>query len=195
MHTRHAPSPVLARATVLAACLALGALALPATSEAQTRRGGAVIARRGAPGAAAVPMTDASITIGGARYTGRLDAKCGADEKATVGNTRFYYTAMYPWFGQRVAADKPQWRFNLSIKRSAKPNVHDQFVFSFMDGTRKSGVIQTVAGSQRMGSGTVKVTRHGAGARFDVAGRSDKGEPIQATIDCSAFQGGEAAGG
>jgi hypothetical protein len=193
MRTKLTPSPATARATTLACCVALGVIATPASSQAQAGRG--AIARRGAPGAPAVPMTDVSITIGGARYTGRVDAKCGLDERATTGNTRFYFVVMYPWFGQRVSADKPQWRFNLSVRRGAKPNAYDQFVFSFLDGRKKSGTIQVIAGSERMGSGTVKVTRHGAGVRFDVAGRSDKGDPIQATIDCSAFQGGEAAGG
>jgi hypothetical protein len=67
-------------------------------------------------------------------------------------------------------------------------------VFSFHDGQR-SGTIQTVSGSERMGSGSVRVTRHGTGARFDVEGRAKEGVPIRATIDCSTFQKTEGAGG
>jgi hypothetical protein len=151
-------------------------------------------ARRGAPGAAHGPLTSASISLGGASYDGQVDADCHVDERATPGTTRAYFVARYPWFGYRPPASEPQWRFDLSIRRGATPGVYDQFVFSFGDGPR-SGVIQTVAGSQRMGSGTVRVTRHGAGARFDVVGRSEKGEPIRATIDCPAFQGSEANSG
>ena len=159
-------------------------IALPGVSSAQ---------RRGAPGAV-VPMTDVSITLGGKTVTGRVDAKCGVDERATPTNTRGYFVLMYPWFGQRVAPDKPQWRFDLHIRRGTTTEASQQFVFSFTDGAR-SGVIQTVSSSERMGTGTVKVTRHGKGARFDVEGRTKEGDPLRATIDCAAFQKAEAAGG
>jgi hypothetical protein len=139
-------------------------------------------------------MTDVSITLGTQTVTGRVDANCHVDERATTSNTRAYYVAMYPWFGQRVAPDKPQWRFNLEIRRGAGSAGPDQFTFSFLDGQR-SGTIQTVSGSERMGSGTVRVTRHGTGARFDVEGRTKEGDPLRATIDCSTFQKTEGAGG
>lgn len=164
------------------------AIAVPCPSLAQR----SPPARRGAPGAA-VPMTDVSITLGSTTTTGRVDAKCGVDERATPTNTRAYYVLMYPWFGQRVAADKPQWRFNLEIRRGIRSEASNQFTFSFLDGTR-GGTIQTVAGSE-IGSGTVRVTRQGNGARFDVEGRTKQGVPVRATIVCSAFEKGEAAGG
>jgi hypothetical protein len=149
--------------------------------------------RRGAPGSV-VPMTDVSITLGDSTITGRVDAKCSVDEKAKPTNTRGYFVLMYPWFGQRVAPDKPQWRFNLAIRRGTTTEASEQFVFSFSDG-RRSGVIQTVSGSERMGSGTVKVTRHGKGAKFEVEGRTKEGTSMRATIDCSEFQKAEAPGG
>lgn len=184
--------------------LAIGATASPVRAQAPatnpatataTQGGRGAVTRRGAPGAVAVPMTDVSITLGGARYTGRVDAHCAVDERATPQNTRAYLRAMYPWFGQRVAADQPQWRFTLEIRRGTRQGTYDQFVFSFLDGTRKSGTIQTVAASERMGSGSVGVTRHGTGARFEVSGKTKEGEAVRATIDCSAFQGSEGAGG
>ena len=101
---------------------------------------------------------------------------------------------MYPWFGYRPPADQPQWRFTLELRRSPSTTRYEQFVFSFQDGPR-SATIQTVAGSSRMGSGTVRVTRRGAGTRFEVQGRSQEGEAIRATIDCPQFTGSEAAGG
>lgn len=165
------------------------AIALPVTSLAQEPSSG----RRGAPGAV-VPMTDVSVTVGGATTTGRVDAKCGVDGRATPTNSRFRFVLMYPWFGQRVAADKPQWRFNLSVKRGSASEASDQFTFSFRDG-RREALIQTVAGSGRIGSGTVRVERQGAGARFEVEGRTEQGVPVRATIVCSAFQGGGAVGG
>jgi hypothetical protein len=150
-------------------------------------------ARGGAPGVV-TPMTDVSITLGTSTVTGRVDANCHVDERATTSNTRAYFVAMYPWFGQRVAPDKPQWRFDLEIRRGTASEASDQFVFSFLDGQR-SGTIQTVSGSERMGSGTVRVTRHGTGARFEVTGRTKEGDALRATIDCSAFQKSEGAGG
>ena len=159
-------------------------IALPGASHGQ---------RRGAPGVV-VPMTDASITLGDRTVTGRVDAHCSVDEKATPTNTRGYFVLSYPWFGLRVAPDKPQWRFNLDIRRGKTTEASDQFTFSFMEGAR-SGVIQTVAGSERMGSGTVRVTRQGKGGRFEVQGRTKEGDALRATITCSEFQKAEAPGG
>ena len=163
--------------------------ALPCASLAQDARS----ARRNAPGAA-VPMTEVSITSGGKTTSGRVDAKCGVDEKATTTNTRFYYVLMYPWFGQRVSPDQPQWRFNLSIRRGTKSDASSQFTFSFRDG-RREAAIQTIAGSERMGSGTVRVERRGSGARFEVDGRTQDGVAVRATIVCDALNVGRPVGG
>lgn len=165
------------------------ALIIPSPSHAQGTRS----TRRGAPGQV-VPMTDVSITLGSKTTTGRVDAKCGVDEKATPTNTRAYFVLMYPWFGQRVAADKPQWRFNLEIRRGTKSEASGEFTFSFLDGNR-GATIQTIASAGRIGSGTVRVTREGNGARFEVEGLTKQGVPVRATIVCSAFQRGEAGGG
>jgi hypothetical protein len=165
------------------------AIAIPDPSLAQ--RSPSV--RRGAPGAV-VPMTDVSITLGSTTTTGRVDAKCGVDEKAKQANTRAYFVLMYPWFGQRVTPDKPQWRFNLEIRRGTTSEGSNQFTFSFLDGNREA-TIQTVADAERIGSGAVRVMRQGNGARFEVEGRTKQGVPVRATIVCSAFQRGEAAGG
>ena len=172
--------------TVLAVAIATGAV-----SSAQSRTPSI---RRGAPGAPRGPLTDVRINFAGSEYTAQVDASCKIDEKATTANTRAYFSVMYPWFGQRPPADQPQWRLNLEIRRSTSPDAYEQFVFSFADGAR-SGTIQTVAGSERMGSGRVRVTRHGMGARFEVEGRTPTGEPVTALINCSRFQTIEGAGG
>ena len=96
-------------------------------------------------------------------------------------------------FGQKIAPDKPQWRFTLEVQRSVTPD-HKHFVFSFLDG-KKAATIQTVTYGERMGDGTVRVTRQGAGARFEVRGKSKEGDAVNAVITCSAFPGSEAAGG
>jgi len=132
--------------------------------------------------------------VGSARYAGVVDAQCAIDDRATPTNGRFYYHAMYPWFGARPAPDQPQWRFELGVPRPARDGSNDKFVFSFLEGT-KSGTIQTLANAQRMGSGTVRLTRHGTGMRFDVDGRSKEGDAIHATIDCMSFPPSEGAGG
>jgi len=165
------------------ACIAV--LVWPVTAHAQ---------RRSAAPAGTVPMTSVTIAIGSQRYTGTVDAECGIDQRATGTNTRAYYRAFYPWFGQKVAADKPQWRFTLEIQRRATSDVYPHFTFSFLDGN-KSATIQTVTYGERMGSGTVRVTRKGAGARFDVQGKSKEGDAINASIACSAFAASEAGGG
>ena len=165
------------------------AIAIPRVSLAQ--RSPSV--RRGAPGAI-VPMTDVSISLGSTTTTGRVDAKCGVDEKATPTNARAYFVLMYPWFGQPVPPDKPKWRFTLEIRRGATSDASNEFTFSFLDGTR-AATIQTIAGAERIGSGTVRVTRQGKGARFEVEGRTKQGVAVRASIVCSAFQRGATAGG
>jgi hypothetical protein len=166
-------------------------LATPPISWAQSRN---PPVRRGAPGAPRGPLTDVSIAVGSSKYEARVDAPCRLDEQATTSNTRAYFVAMYPWFGQRPAADQPQWRVTLEIRRGASAETYDQFVFSFLNGT-KAVTIQTVAGSPKMGNGTVRVTRQGAGARFEIAGQGKEGDAVQATIDCPQFQPNQGAGG
>src|SRR4030095_13902148 len=101
-------------------------------------------AQRGAP-AADVPVTEVSVTLGGQTTTGRVDANCHVDERATTGNSRAYFVIMYPWFGQRVAPDKPQWRINLEIRRGTSTEASDQFVVLFLGG-QKYTTTQTLAG-------------------------------------------------
>ena len=148
----------------------------------------------GAEGAAQGAVSDVTVTMGGLEYRGRVDASCQVDEKATASNTRAYFVVMYPWFGQQPPADQPQWRVTLEIRRNAAADTYPQFAFSFLDGA-KSATIQTVGGSPRMGSGSVQVTRRGSGARFEVAGRSQEGQSLRATIDCPRFQTTAVAGG
>ena len=178
----------MTRGTLLVSVmLGLAVLIIPGDALAQRPS-----VRRGAPGTTA-PMTDVSVTLGSTTTTGRVDAKCGVDDKATPTNGRAYYVLMYPWFGQQVAPDKPQWRVNLEIRRGVTSETSNQFTFSFLDGTREA-TIQTITGAV-IGSGTVRVTRQGKGARFEVEGRTKQGTAVRATIVCSAFQRGEAAGG
>ena len=179
--------------TPTARLAAIGLVTLLAASPASAQRRTAV-ARRGAPNATVTPTADASITLGTARYAASVDANCTRDERAQSGTARAYYHILYPWFGARPAAGQPQWRFELNVMRPTSPGAYDRFMFYFMDGA-KSGTIQNIPGSARMGSGTVRVTPHGAGARFDVEGRSQTGDAIRATIDCAAFPASEAAGG
>jgi hypothetical protein len=169
-----------------------GILLLAACPLSAQRR--AVSARRGAPAAPVTPTAHASITLGSKQYEGSVDANCTRDERATATNGRFYYHIMYPWFGARAAPGQPQWQFGLDVIRPTRPNAYNQFVFSFHDGA-KAGTIQVLQSAKRMGSGTVRVTPHGGGARLDVAGRSQEGDVIRATIDCAAFPASEGAGG
>jgi len=176
------------RNVVVLATLAL-AITVPRPSLAQR----SASTRRGTPGAD-VPMTDVSVSLGNTTTAGRVDAKCGIDKQATPRNTRAYFSIMYPWFGQRVAPDKPQWRLNLEIRRGTTSEASNQFVFSFSDKARQ-GTIQQLPDAEGMGSGTVRVIRQGKGARFEVEGRTKEGASLRATIECSAFQTGETAGG
>lgn len=171
----------------------LAAMLLLAASPASAQRRSATV-RRGAPGATVTPSADASISLGASKYEGSVDASCTRDERARAGTGRAYYHILYPWFGARPAPGQPEWRFELNVIRPTRAGEFDRFMFHFQDGNR-GGTIQNIPGSQRMGSGTVRVTPHGAGARFDVEGRSQNGEAIRATIDCASFPRSEGAGG
>lgn len=152
----------------------------------------------GAPSRRAVgthtPSTSAEITLGAMRYSGIVDAECAREERAPVGGPKAYFRIMYPWFGRQVGADEEKWRFDLEIVRGPTAGVYQNFVFSFHDGSR-SGTIQVLPGATRYGSGTVRVTTQGDGARFEVQGQSDKGESIHAVLVCPAFEASEAGGG
>lgn len=178
--------------SLLSLAVLTGALALASSPASAQRRTG--IARRGALGAPVVPTADASITLGSAQYKSSVDANCTRDERAAAGTARGYYHIMYPWFGARPAAGQPQWKFELNVPRPTRAGVYDRFMFYFQDGA-KTGSIQNLPGSERMGRGTVRVTPRGAGARFEVDGRTQNGDAIRATIDCTAFPPSEAAGG
>lgn len=180
------PAPALHLA-ILAAMLLLAA----SPASAQRR---AASARRGAPNAPVVATATATISLGAAQYSGSIDANCTRDERAAAGTARAFYHIMYPWFGARPAAGQPQWRFELNVPRPSRPGAYDRFMFYFQDGA-KAGTIQNIPGSARMGRGSVRVTPSGAGARFDVEGRSDSGDAIRATIECASFPPSEGAGG
>ena len=171
---------------------AAAALLLAAAPVSAQRR--AVIARRGAPNVPVVPTADATITLGSAKYSARVNANCTRDERAVAGTARAYYHITYPWFGARPAAGQPIWKFELNVPRPTRAGVHDRFMFYFQDGA-KTGTIQYIPGSARMGRGTVRVTPSGAGARFDVEGQSQNGDAIRATIECASFPPSEGAGG
>ncbi len=164
-------------------CAPIPAASNPSRAQVSARRGGGH-----------TPTTDASITLGKARYQGRVDADCELRERAPVGGPRMYFLVMYPWFGRPQGPDEPKWRFDLEIQRGPTPDVYRNFVFSFQDGAN-SGTIQVLPGATRYGSGTVRVTPRPPGARFQVQGVTDKGVPVSATIDCVGFESSEGAGG
>ena len=179
--------------TGISSIVLVGVALMMMTSPAEAQRRAAPV-RRGAAGIPVKPTADVSISIGGAVYTARVDANCTRDERATATNGRFYYHIMYPWFGARPAAGQPEWRFGLDVVRPSRADAFEHFVFSFQDGSR-SGTIQKLAKGERMGSGAVRVTRQGTGARLDVEGRSQNGDAIRATIECASFPASEGVGG
>ena len=183
---------LLSRASIVHLVTLAVLLVLAATPASAQRRNPTV--RRGAPGAPVTPTAEATIALGSARYSGSVDATCTRDERARAGTARAYYHILYPRFGTRPAPGQPEWRLELNVPRSTGSGALDRFMFHFGDGARQ-GTIQNIPSSERMGSGTVRITPNGAGARFEVEGRSQKGETIRATIECSSFPRTEGAGG
>ncbi len=55
--------------------------------------------------------------------------------------------------------------------------------------------IDTVKGSENAGSGTLSVKTTGAGGRFEIDGKDEKGISIKGTVECASFSTPEAVAG
>jgi hypothetical protein len=147
--------------------------------------------RRARPWEGLAVSTKADVTFNGRRYERTVEAQCEFDERATRGSARWQWNVLYPPFGLR-SDPAPLRSFALSIWNPAKGGAPAPFSFAIgADG--ESPMIQTYG--RPAGSGSVRITRNGAGAKFHVSGVDARGRKITATIECAQVRKPEATGG
>lgn len=202
--------PAARPSRVALAAVVAATLALPATAAAQRRAGAAV--RKDAPPADSTPArrggmavrrarpwegltvaTDVALVIGERRFATRVQSQCELDEAATPGTTRAQWWVSYPPIGVGLPDGEVR-QVALSVWPGRNADGTQELTFSAFAGGLSTS-IQTRRGAQSYGRGGVRVTRTGAGARFEVQGRDVQGRAVQATIDCAAVRRPEASGG
>ena len=84
---------------------------------------------------------------------------------------------------------------NLTMWHPMTGNAPDQMNFS-MSTPKNEYRIETVKGApEQKGSGTIAFEKAGAGGRFVIKGKTDKGQAIAATFTCERITSLEAVGG
>lgn len=157
-------------------------VALPGRADAQRRR---------RPWEGLAAPTNVVVVVGGRRYETRVEAQCELDERAAPGSPRWQWNVLYPPFGVQSTPAVIR-SFGLDIWRGRGGDATNTLSFSAtVNGA--SHLIQTYGA--RIGQGTVRVARVGAGARFEVEGRDAKGVSVRATIECEQVRKPEATGG
>ena len=167
-------------------CTVLALLAAASASRVEGQRP----ARRSRPWDGLAVSTNVTVTVDGRRFERQVEAQCEFDERAARGASRWQWNVLFPPFGVR-STPAPLQSFSLAVWRARAGTDHPFSFAADVDGA--SPLIQTYGA--RSGSGTVRVTRRGAGARFEVAGRDGRGREVTATIECTQVRKPEAAGG
>ncbi|HEU4566378.1 MAG TPA: hypothetical protein VFS05_17065 [Gemmatimonadaceae bacterium] len=176
-------SAAIARLTMATAVAAALFVARPGGADAQQRRP--------RPWAGLAVPTKVAVVVAGRRYESRVEAQCEFDERAAPGSPRWQWNVLYPPFGVQSTPAVVR-AFALDIWRGRGGDATNRLSFSAtVNGA--SYLIQTYG--SRIGQGTVRVTRPGAGARFEVEGRDAKGVSVRATIECERVRKPEATGG
>jgi hypothetical protein len=147
--------------------------------------------RRARPWEGLAVSTKADITFNGRRYERTVEAQCEFDERATPGSARWQWNVLYPPFGVK-REPAPLTSFALAIWNPAKAGAPAPFSFA-IGADDESPMIQTYG--RPAGSGTVRISRNGPGAKFDVSGADARGRKITATIECAQVRKPEATGG
>ena len=181
----------------------LAAVMIPASAHAQRRpsTGGTVTTptrsgvtvRRSKPWEGLAVSTTIDATFKGKPYNRTVEAQCEFDDRATPGSARWQWNVLFPPFGvATLDPTAPIRTFSLSIWNPASSAKPAPFSFS-MDAGGELTLIQTYGRAE--GTGAVRVTRNGAGAKFYVAGTDRRGRKSTATIECSQVRKPEATGG
>jgi hypothetical protein len=139
--------------------------------------------RRQSSGAAMVPA-EVSVKIAGEPYEAKGQASCTHEPKASI-----YDVAAAMWTVRQESGDR-------SIQLTLwKPANGSPSMFSLAANGKKNVTVNTVRGSQVVGSGTVTLASSAKGGTFTIDAKTKAGEPVTGTIRCDAFTPAIAEGG
>lgn len=134
-----------------------------------------------------VPMK-VTVTIGGRTETLRGTGRCAHEPRASLyGAAAALWLVEYTGQGQAPRVSLTFWRFAAG----------DEVLFRLaVDGSKGAHHnISTVKGARLEGSGRGTFQPTAEGGRFLIAGKTQNGAPLQATIECARFDGIAAEGG
>jgi hypothetical protein len=130
-----------------------------------------------------------SLTVGKQKFDETTQAKCTHAPMASIYNTLAkMWSVEYPTERDRS--------LHLTVWQPMRGDTTPQITF-YAGGEGKSQEITTVkaGGRATKGSGTVTITKHGAGGRFDLNGTTADGAKLSGSIDCEKFAAPMAVGG
>ncbi len=130
-----------------------------------------------------------SLTVGKQRFDETAQAKCTHAPMASIYNTLAkMWSVEYPTGGKKS--------LHLTVWQPMRGDTTPQITF-YSGGDGQSQEIATVkaGGGATKGSGTVTITKHGAGGRFDISGTTAEGAKVSGSIDCEKFAAPIAVGG
>jgi hypothetical protein len=134
--------------------------------------------RAGRAPQASTPITVA-LTVGGKAYNAKGKGECTFAPVASI-----YGVRAQQW-GVRLSGGGELSSVGLTVWRPSAGG-GDQLNLYVSVGS-KSHRIDTVKGSQKVGSGTVTVQPKGMGGRFTIDGKDAAGAAIRGTIECGRF--------
>lgn len=133
-----------------------------------------------------VPMK-VTVTVGGKTETLRGTGQCGHEPRASLyGAAAALWLAEYTGGAQAPRVSLSYWRFAGGDEVQFRLAVHRQ------SATHR---ISTVKRGKLEGSGRGTFQPTALGGRFQIAGKTQNGAPLQATIECARFDGITAEGG
>lgn len=130
-----------------------------------------------------------SITVGKQKFDETTQAKCTHAPTASIYNTLAkMWSVEYP--SERNKS------LHLTVWQPIRGDTTPQITF-YASGDGKSQEIMTVkaGGGATKGTGTIAITKHGPGGRFDISGTTADGAKVSGSIDCEKFAAPIAVGG
>jgi len=130
-----------------------------------------------------------SLTVGKQRFDETTQAKCTHAPMASI-----YNTLAKMWSVEYPTGSKKS--LHLTVWQPVRGDTTPQITFYAYD-NGKNQEISTVkaGGGATKGSGTITITKHGAGGRFDISGTTADGAKVSGSIDCEKFAAPMAVGG
>jgi hypothetical protein len=130
-----------------------------------------------------------SVSVGKQKFDETTQARCTHAPMASIYNTLAkMWSVEYP--SERNKS------LHLTVWQPMRGDTTPQITF-YAGGDGKSQEITTVkaSGGATKGTGTVAITKHGAGGRFDINGTTADGAKVSGSIDCEKFAAPMAVGG